>query len=34
VSVREESLTKPALHIVTPLQRPLSFYDQLVAAAA
>lgn len=34
MSVREESLTKPVLHVVTPLQRPLSFYDQLVAAAA
>ena len=34
VSVREESLSKPVLHVVTPLQRPLSFYDQLVAAAA
>ena len=34
VSLREESLTKPILHVVTPLQRPLSFYDQLVAAVA
>jgi len=34
VSVREESLTKPVLHVVSPLQRPLSFYAQLVAAAA
>ena len=34
VSLREESLTKPVLHVVTPLQRPLSFYDQLVAAVA
>jgi transposase len=34
VSPREESLTKPILHVVTPLQRPLSFYDQLVAAVA
>ena len=34
VSVREESLSKTVLHVVTPLQRPLSFYDQLVAAAA
>ena len=34
VSVREQSLTKPVAHVITPLQRPLSFYDELVAAAA
>lgn len=34
VSVREQSLTKPVVHVITPLQRPLSFYDELVAAAA
>ena len=28
------SLTKPVAHVITPLQRPLSFYDELVAAAA
>lgn len=34
VSIREQSLTKSVVHVITPLQRPLSFYDELVAAAA